>query len=778
MTLRLRGEGFATAYTSVSVGDVSREMENAVRAISEFEKKRQEAGRTSPLQSHETIFVLGQADIATMIQTNNFRAIRDLRYPRAESAASAVNWVFSVPYELPDLHPPNPDQPDTLRLVLHIRLRRFAYAYEDVSERIVFRLEQLLRDAKIPARIHVGLGWSDLIVDGTFTRTTFDAMKAFVMHAHGLRLKIGEREPLPVIQRILTILGYSGDPPVFPRSTHVTFLRGIPGAHDGELVKELETYGNVYMLDGKFDFLILSDTVAPEWLAQQRVLGSEKYHGRLQKVETHLMFFPAQDLKNPPMDEPRIITVEAAELLHKDRCSCERDHETWAVVLERKIDEVGRKRKLIPRGQLSAIDNILFLLGATLRDRNICCDAYHAVEACYHGLLTIIQAISDKDARVGERCVGLGTAAIHYELREHNAELTALIKRIDEWHRFTDLLLRQRTVGSYEEILGQTDRSVVYSGGVQKTLYLADLLLRDFALRVDSSTRQIGPMATIYDSVKTALSFPSGLVRVPTRNLFTLPVAVVDLWHEAAMQLFLCRYGVEAAKRIPILSKSELLTNMADHYADLVVYLFGFHGNFDRFLASLAHGFHQIYDGVSYPVRAYAFRHTLTRIYLVYELHKVREMLRTGEPSMENLFQDDDPEPLARKLTGELASYFATHEVATRYTSFDVPATYWDLLVNSVTTDHFTNFYRVLYMEFARRDVEAVEPDLRRFETGKIESFSDDVDLNAYFAALAYFIQAPQRSRDLPYFKMMAALGSSAAIEFHRRQITKKPLHT
>jgi hypothetical protein len=766
LTLRLQGEGFATAYTSVSVGNVSAEIDNAENAVDEFKKNSKHA---DALLSHEIIFVLGQADIATKIHTTDFRYMRDLRYPRAESAAAAVNWVFSVPYDLPDLPPPEPWQPDTLRLVLHIRLRRFVYAYREIQEKIVLRLESLLREAKIPARIHVGLGWSDLIIDGTFTRATFENVIDFVMHAHGLRLKIGDGEPLPIVQRILTLLGYSGEPPTFPDSPHVTFLRGVPGTHDGSMVERLKTFGDVFMLDGKFDFLIFTKDPVPEWLANQRVLGSEAYRDRLQKVETHLMFFSADQLKNPSTDLHRIIAIDS-ELLHKKQCDCRDHHSTWTGILENRIDDLGKKRKLIPQEQLYAIDNMLFLLGATLRDRNICCDAYSAVEACLHGLLTIFDAIEENDAQIVQVSAGPETTAeaIHDALHAHHEELIALIRRLDEWHRFTDLLLRQRTVGSYEEILGQTDRSVVYSGGVQKFLYLADLLIRDFARRLDPSAP---PMATIYDSVKTTLSFPSGLVRVPTRNLFTLPVAVIDLWHEAAMMSFLCRHGKQASDLTPKeVPKRELLTNMADHYADIVVYLYGFGGDFDKFVASLAHGFHRIYDSVRYPVRAYALLHTLTRIYLVYELHKLRWARATKDMRLLRLFRK--PPELADEFCQELESYFSSHKIPQRYASLDVPASYWKLLIENVTTEDFTNFYRVLYVNFVKTDIETARPNLQAFERGDLVTFSDDVDLNTYFAELAYFIQAPDRAAEMPYFRMMAALGNSAAIEYHRRQIT------
>jgi len=41
-------------------------------------------------------------------------------------------------------------------------------------------------------------------------------------------------------------------------------------------------------------------------------------------------------------------------------------------------------------------------------------------------------------------------------------------------------------VGSFEEFLGQSDRSLSYGGGVQKGLLISDLLMNDFYSKVNA----------------------------------------------------------------------------------------------------------------------------------------------------------------------------------------------------------------------------------------------------------------------------------------------------
>ncbi|HEY0156663.1 MAG TPA: hypothetical protein VGF28_05160 [Thermoanaerobaculia bacterium] len=318
---------------------------------------------------------------------------------------------------------------------------------------------------------------------------------------------------------------------------------------------------------------------------------------------------------------------------------------------------------------------------------------------------------------------------------------------------------------------------------MQKFLFLADKLVGDFAKRLlgrfrvkfkdelQGKTIELPFFATIYDSVKTILSFRNGLVRVPTRNIFQLPLALAGLWHEVGVALFFGWYTEEIAELTPETDRNAFLAALGDHFAAVIVYLYGFGGNYAFFL-SMAHGFNEIYRDADETIRQYAYRQFLVRLYLVYELDWMRSALRENDRiRLQMLFQ---PRTLAKFLSTQLEA--EVNAVATRYDSLAIPAPYWGVLHLDVTTADFTLFHRNLYLPFISEPAltDPSKLNVAPFEEGLLKNFGPDEDLNAWFAALAYYVQAADRADDIPYFEMMASLGKSAAIEYHRRQMTDR----
>jgi hypothetical protein len=767
MPLHLQSTGIAVSFATVGVGDVEDECANARKALDSADPKTKAAILGEP----EILFLLGQADVATVFETNDFRRIFGLRYPRGESNALAVNWVFSVPYDLPELPADSAaTEGDRLRFVLLLRLRRPVYAYDEAEQKIVERLAMLLDQNRTGARIHAGVGWSDLVIDGHFTRKTFDDLVRFIIAVNNLRFEIGKpRTRLPVVQRMLTVMGYSGKPPRFGDSNHLTFLRVVPGGYDPILAKLLEEYGEVSILDGKADFMVFPKADLPDnWLVAQRRLGSRRHRHRLQKVETHLMFRRATDHMHADADARLVISVHGS-VRHRRTCRCANESAKWLGLLTKSLDRMDTH--LLPAEERHALDNILFLLGATLRDQSICCDVREAVRGCYYGLLTILDAIDELSAGMPARLLQCKT--VEEQLLQHQSywhELASRWRDAHNWHDYTDLLLRQRTVGSYEEILGQTDRSVVHSGGVQKILYVADRLTKDFAEKVYRGRPfSPDPFPTVYDSVKTILSTRGGPLRIPTRNIFALPVAVPDLWHEVGVNAFFSWYAEEVTKRVPANESSEFLANLADHFGDLLVYFHGFAGHFDKFLLSLAYVCRASY-GDQHAMRDVIVPQFLARVYLVFELHKVREAIQNNDKAWLTQFAAS-PEATATDLIDELKPLFRT-SLLPRYAPFlDIEPAHWTNLWPTVTNHTFSDFQRALYLPLLREPLSTPVVSLKAFEAGALKAFEDDDDLNAYFAQLAYYIQAQNRDQDLPLFQMMASLAKSAVNEYHRRQI-------
>jgi hypothetical protein len=342
--------------------------------------------------------------------------------------------------------------------------------------------------------------------------------------------------------------------------------------------------------------------------------------------------------------------------------------------------------------------------------------------------------------------------------------------RLNDWHRFSELLLRQRTVGSYDEILGQSDRSIVYSGGVQKFLYLADQLMKDFARRIEP----IDPptFATIYDSVKTIFSFvrTAPIVRMPTSQIFGFPLIVPDLWHEVAGRLFFLRTTkpvVETLKRLGLTGErlEDYVANIADHYADLIVYLFGFNGDVHKFLVSLVHGWKIAYRGAPEQVMQRSDAHFLVRAYLVFEFDRLREARAHARKTRDvtRLKEFGDP-AIADVLVSALREQLAGLKQ-------DFAESEWPLLVQNVRREDFSLIHRQLYQEYLDTEVHPRSVDLTRFDAGTIVDLQD-VDINELFGELAH--RMAKNYPDNNDFVATAALGESAALEYHRRQMTSR----
>jgi hypothetical protein len=373
-----------------------------------------------------------------------------------------------------------------------------------------------------------------------------------------------------------------------------------------------------------------------------------------------------------------------------------------------------------------------------------------AVVACFGGLLKILRDINEPSKASPTSRYG------------------QMWKRLDEWHRLAELLLRQRTVGSYDEILGQSDRSIVYSGGVQKFLYLADQLMRDFARRV----QPINPpdFAAIYDSVKGIFSFyrSGALVRVPTSRIFGFPLIVPDLWHEVAAALFFMRHG-EAFGGIvrDDEQRNEYIANIADHYADVIVYLHGFRGDFDMFLVSLVHGWTLAYRDVPEEVWRRSVGHFLLRAYLIYEFDRLRAARKSGDPTQIEPFLD--PEIAAVLIPGlkELLARLVPEEQWKSIGGAD-----WRRVHENSVTITFSQYHRQLYWPFVDLQFPVQSIDLAPYDKGEITEL-EGADINALFGELADRLARKKRLSDED-FAATAALGQSAAIEYHRRQMTRK----
>src|SRR6185295_15630173 len=202
-------------------------------------------------------------------------------------------------------------------------------------------------------------------------------------------------------------------------------------------------------------------------------------------------------------------------------------------------------------------------------------------------------------------------------------EILALLRRLEEWLSCTDRLLRQRAGRS--DVADAGDRFPLYRGSVQKLLYLADKLINDFA----SSVRPARPprFTVIHDTGAAVASLPYGFVRIPTSQIFNLPAVVPDLWHEVGVSLFLREYAWEVGRYALASERGEFITNVAEHYADLIVYLYGFKGSLTKFTTSVISRWRETYRELPYAASSAAVGQLLSRLYLVYEFDAIRDAL-------------------------------------------------------------------------------------------------------------------------------------------------------
>lgn len=762
MPLRFGDVGFATAYASLPIGT----FEDEVRKI------RGKIRLWRRIQSHDPhrisdpdfIYLLGQADLAAQIRLSDFRDVFDIRYPTSECNATTVNWVFSVGFDLPELD--LRDRPgDDFQFLLHLRYRRGIFAYAGAEEDVIRRVIELGREHQLIASVQAAMGWSDLIIEGTFTDSLHEQLTRFIISVHGLHLVIAD-EKEAVFDRTLTIIGYPGDDPPPYGHGHVMFVRAIPGKYD-EIAKQLEPLGARYIVDGKADFIGGALQTRRDFLTIQRRLTSSEGAGIFEKVDTHLMYARAEDYENVAKPAALCAAVERNRL-HK-QCTCRPKARSKYRKLRRLLFRA--RHASLPQEHFYSIENMLFLLAVALKERSGCCDVREAVLACYDALETILWGLIEKwvESRSDVEAAAASVAEMSRATRQREEDVTVFYRRLDEWHRFAEVLLRQRTIGSYEEILGHTDRAVVYSGGVQKFLYLADRLINDFARRVSADLPRFG---TMYDSVKTIVSRSGvGLVHIPTRNIFQLPLAVADLWHEVGTVLF----AEEGLNELQPPQERDLIANLSDSFGDIVVYLFGFAGDFDKFIASFAWATTEAYgDGESSTVSPHGISQFLTRTYLVFEFHKLRALLRTG--GGQELMTDDEQTVRQTVATwvGELRTYWNERFAGSRRYGPKMKITngQWLDLYRNVIHPAFALYFRKLYVPFAHREVDSVRPSISAFEEdGTIRPIPFNADLNAYFGETAYMIQSPDA---VPQnrFLLMATLAKSVTNEYHRRQAT------
>lgn len=616
--LTFKNYGVAYAHLTLPVGVYEREVGALMAAI--------QAVSPAPLSS-QISFLTGQSDVMLELQVRDFRSAVHLQYP---SDAMGANWLFLVPY-CDDGAPPAAGF--RLNYVIHLRFLREAYRGNGVSfeRRVVLDLQQLAASHGLSCEVMAGFGWSDLAIRGTFAR---------VEHLRRFIAAIEDYDGGRAVHRSLTLVGYDRglesddtDESVTP----ILFVRALPTHidHAASALRDKLPFPEkwtAYVIDGKWDLVYSALEPIPlrDYLKMHReqvVRGTFLQDAGIERFESHLV---AKRVDRGQSGN-RSIT----------RCGCRKAFDQQLPhIIDPRDDAAG----LLPRALRRAILNVTDLFRAASRDNTNCCDVVPTLLRCAAAGRRLVQKYRRLTDKIERAQV---SRAADEELTAWLAVLARAREDIEDWCTYSERSVSQRTVGRFEEFLAQNERVVSYRGGIQKMLYIADVLTDAYAKQILSNPAD-RTFVTLYDPVDTVVNMRSaGFIRVPVRFLFFLPIAVTHLWHEVGVHAFFCNYSIPFDKRAMLRASDfadlspaqtaqgrmreagKLLVEVAEMYGDLVTFHYGFRENVESFVLALGSatleqvGFH---SATSAGKERY-FVYLLTRLYLVVEFKSRRDLI-------------------------------------------------------------------------------------------------------------------------------------------------------
>lgn len=770
--LKLSTRGYATIFVIVPPGKFRAEYKHVEKCLEQHPSRRP-TGIVS--EKPEVLYLLGQARFAARVEAVDYRDVLERAYPDRDSQALVSNAVFSIPYVLdaPKAWTHKRTDPGMIRFLTHLRVRRTVYAKdpERAESLIVAELSRISSALEGETTIEAGLGWADFIVSGVVHPSKFDKFLTLLVDFNGTMIK---GDPECVFKRSLTLLGYAWTgnhqtPTIDLPLKALMFIRARPGqlAEVEKEVKKTFPGADVAFVDGKIDVIASMSGRLPDFFKGHEELSEKTGRHLIEKFETHVIFdhdllTPGEESVSPALDDGR------------SGCRC-----VWVQHPHYELGEPGNE--VLPPSLTSAIRNLDFLFSSTLRDHANCCDARTAVEACEESLKRLLykdvgENILKRDAE--QRHEEIGDAAA---LREDEA-VEQRFRRIDRWVRTSERILRQRTVGSFEEFLGQSDRAVAYRGGAQKVLTVADNLMNDMYARLLGDEQPRSYLTSLYDSVdRIEHVVGTGLVRMPVRALFFLPGVIPDLWHEVGgFHFFRTLADRDVDLDLCDSLQRDLYYDLADHFGDLVSFLYGFRLDLEQFGTALIEGWlaSQKYRKVPAFARRAAYVQIIVRIVAVAEFRDQQKQRIVGGP----------PEQLSEQASEErrkhlLQLYEQACGIASAYPSNDLPVSSKYIRESVIEVLEAVQLITGLEELRGRLDEGDIDEAIRSlgssvdkeaFEFNSpapLRSFSRDTDLNEEFRKLYWAVMNERRETGYApnAFAQSAALVRGAALEYHRR---------
>jgi len=752
--------GFATIYLTLPAGSFLEEWGEA--------KQRLHSVTGAVHQEPELLYILGQASMAARLQLKDFRGLIKRVYPNAGSRTIVANTVFSTPYVINRAPAPTGSETGSLfRFMTHMRVRRTVYVNDPVLAEsfIVDELRNLTAGDGAAVAIDAGIGWADFVLSGAMQVGQFDRFLNWLVAFNDLRIPFDVGGAGYVFKRTLTLIGYPWKSekdqaaPIISGFKHpskaLIFIRAKRGRL-AEVKHALETNFDpvdVGFVDGKLDVVAVCSNPQPSFLQQHQDFFLRAKEHSIERMETHLMF----DSKNSDALAPRYPA--------SSDCHCDR----LAELIDRFVE--GGALHVLPIGTATAIKNIGFLSSSNARDSASCCDARPAIVAIWKSLNRLVKRISGQQARSQEFGIPEDLSLLLARNIRKN------IERIDLWLLSADRVLRQRTVGSFEEFLGQSDRSLSYGGGVQKGLLVSDCLMNDFYAKMKGSRVEFR-FASVYDSVDHIMSIVrTGIVRIPVTKAFHVPGSLPDLWHEVGCYEF---FRVLPPSRFKQPVSAAWYRDLADYFGDLIALVHGFDLDFHRFATALVHGWHEWKTRDESQVAPQSRESADSK-----EWHFAL-LLNRLIVALEFYMEVEQPQLTTDRGKVHASAFLYMQDLATSY------------LGNRVAKHHKLRSVRALRnLRSGRADLELLrrqisQQDIERAheratrpvstvtlsaQPAPLMRFEKSTDLNATFRDLYLAIEESRNPVSLKArsaFAPMAALARSAAIEYYRR-MAKKP---
>jgi hypothetical protein len=768
---RLAPHGYATIYLNLPPGKFKDEYRHVTSVLAKRSPEAPDQRDGIMSESPEVLYLLGQARFAARVQADDYRYVLTRAYPGRKSHALVSNAVFSIPYVIEALDTPVHDTRDAglIRFLTHLRVRRTVYAVDPVQAEslIIERLQSLIKKClNSEASIEAGLGWADFLISGVVPAKRFNEFLTLLVEFNRVCIDPAIGRADCVFKRSLTLLGYEWtgkhQPPAIEQKLKaLMFIRAKPGhlSKVERLISDTFDHTDVEFVDGKIDVIAsMRSEKRPNFFAQHEKLSEETGPDSIEKFETHVVF--------------------GHELFRDDKAARLDTSDPGDCGCAERVQHPRYEVDALPPTLANAVKNLEFLFSSTMRDPANCCDARTAILACEESLKRLLRTemLSKIEMNTASEDMQSGRATSDDVLHAADTVVENLY-RVDRWVRTSERILRQRTVGSFEEFLGQSDRAVSYRGGAQKVLSVADNLMNDLYARLQGLVEPEPIFTSLYDSVdRIQHVVGTAIVKMPVRALFFLPSVVPDLWHEVGGFHFFRTIPASALGLDMTQAMQQVLYyDLADHYGDLVSFLYGFKLDHEQFATALIEAWlaSQRYVKVPEAARQPSYVHLLARIVAVAEF-----LLGHTAPAHA---------AMNRKVVLTVL-YEDTCEITSRYNSSELPAGPTTVtceavlaILESPDLDRCLGLVRARLNEQDIADaVKALEipPDDQQLnfdEPADLRSFTIDHDLNDEFRALYWAVMQERRKTGVRAraFAFTAALTRGAALEYHRRVATR-----